>query len=365
MFFRLLLILFLSKELIIFQSLLVISSILVAAIIILEILTLNFFTWTFLKQFTITDDSSIPWVDLNYTNYPKNHRASACIGGTNNDEIFIFDGHCYDNYFIKKFDTNKQQWINITSTEYTSNILIFNTLSLSWSLSNASKNVPPPRHGYSAITLPNNNILYIGEQNGVNGTSKLYLPMNKNTTGPTPPIRESFSVVLSTSLNPTFDILNRYASKLYDVFNALDGRVILFGGVSNENFLGDLWILDVARFQWSKGNISNPISDLTLSRHTATLVGNYMFVVFGQHSTHNYSSRIFMLDISQNDSYRWVTEFTPLENVESVPVFALPTCVIYIIIILLVVLFSAIVIIKNRNYLMSLMRNNGRVSWAL
>ncbi|CAG8830660.1 33510_t:CDS:1, partial [Gigaspora margarita] len=93
--------------------------------------------------------------------------ASACIGGTNNDEIFIFDGHCYDNYFIKKLDTNKQQWVNITSTECvpenrtsiscakfsnnfiaifignitldTSNILIFNTLSLSWSLSIASK----------------------------------------------------------------------------------------------------------------------------------------------------------------------------------------------------------------------------------
>ncbi|KAF0550646.1 galactose oxidase [Gigaspora margarita] len=99
---------------------------------------------------------------------------------------------------------------------------------------------------------------------------------------------------------------------------------------------GVLWILDVVTYQWSIGNILNPIVDLALEGHTATLVDNYMLIAFGKtlmilycllisylfklvktfigltgfFPNGNVSSKIFMLNVSQKDTYRWVTEFT-------------------------------------------------------
>ncbi|CAG8736232.1 10688_t:CDS:2, partial [Ambispora leptoticha] len=98
---------------------------------------------------------------------------------------------------------------------------------------------------------------------------------------------------------------------------ASDGRIIIFGGDGNNGnngiIYGDLWILDIATYRWSIGNILNPIFDLTLYAHTATLVDNYMFVAF------------VMLNISQKDSYKWVTEFTPNINVKTTTTTTIPS----------------------------------------
>ncbi|CAG8587560.1 9239_t:CDS:2, partial [Cetraspora pellucida] len=285
--------------------------------------TNEFFYLDVSESFTITDNTLIPWVDLTYTKAPSKVQATACNGGKNNDIIFIFGGSVYNQSFFNQFDTSKQQWSDIISVgnvptdryliscanfnngmttifsgvNRINDLWIFNSLSLTWNLSNAT-NAPPSREGYSAITLPNNNILYIGGKNSYNPFK--YMPMNilplyntKSDTweilsisDPTPPARSYFSAVLTP-----------------------DGRIIIFGGDNGTTF-GDLWILDIVTFQWSIGNILNPIADLTLSDHTATLVNNYMFVAFGRFSNLSYSSRIFMLNVNQKDSYNWVTEFT-------------------------------------------------------
>ncbi|RIB23263.1 hypothetical protein C2G38_2139851 [Gigaspora rosea] len=167
-----------------------------------------------------------------------------------------------------------------------------------WSLSNAT-NAPLPMYGYCAITLPDGNILYIG---GIRYSfNSTYMPMNNlplyNTisdtwtnmsiSGPSPSPREHFSTVLTS-----------------------DGRIIIFGGSTIGITFGDLWILDITMFQWSIGKILNPIVNLTLYAHTATLVDNYMFVAFGDFGNRTLSSKIYMLDVSRKDSYKWVTEFT-------------------------------------------------------
>ncbi|CAG8493038.1 8333_t:CDS:2 [Gigaspora margarita] len=249
--------------------------------------TNELFYLDFSKSFKITNNASIPWVDLTYTNGPLKHSATACIGGNNNDTIFIFGGFPYDDYFVNQFNTSKQQWTNITTNgsvpiyrediscakfnngliaifsgyinlTYAQNDLwIFNSLTLSWSLSNAT-NAPSSRFGYSAITLPDDNILYIGGSNPTNNS--LYMPMNNlplyntksdtwtsmNISGPTPPARVYFSAILTP-----------------------DRRIIIFGG-RNETVLGDLWILDLATSQCL-------------------------------------SSRIFMLNVN---AFTWVDEFT-------------------------------------------------------
>ncbi|CAG8514012.1 2462_t:CDS:2, partial [Gigaspora margarita] len=297
--------------------------------------TNEFFYLDISKPFATTDNDSIPWVDLTYTNNTLKIETTACIGGKDNDMIFIFGDYPYfSQLFVNQFDINKQQWTNITTIgnvprdridiscakfnngliaifsgyilNNTNDLWIFNTLTLTWSLSNAT-NAPLSMRSYCAITLLDENILFIG---GINPNKNSYIQMNSlslyntksdtwtnmNTSGPIPPVRVYFSAVLT-----------------------LDGRIIIFGGSVIKDLdinvtLGDLWILDIAKYQWSKGNISNPIVDLELHGHTATLVDNYMFIAFGSFLNNSVSSNIFILDANQKTSYKWITEFPPIQN---------------------------------------------------
>ncbi|KAF0550647.1 galactose oxidase [Gigaspora margarita] len=169
--------------------------------------TNEFFYLDVSKPFATTDDVSIPWIDLTYTGGPFKEHITACTGGKNNDMIFIFGGFLINQSFVNQFDINKQQWTNITTIgnaptdnrydfscakfnnelvaifsgyimsnpNKVNDLWIFNTLTLTWSLSN-STNAPLPRQGYCAITLPDDNILYIG---GSDPTSDfLLMPMD-------------------------------------------------------------------------------------------------------------------------------------------------------------------------------------------
>ncbi|CAG8788417.1 38667_t:CDS:2, partial [Gigaspora margarita] len=264
-------------------------------------ITNEFFYLDVSKPFTTTDNDSMRWVGLTYTSSPLKQLATACIGGKNNDMIFIFGGISpnANQSLVNQFDTNKQQWINITSvgnvpsnrndfacasfdngliaifsgisssSNSTNDLWIFNTLTLTWSLSNAT-NAPLPMYAYCAVTLPDGNILYIGGSYFTNspatGPVSMLLLYNttsdtwtsKSTGGTFPPPRLQFSAVLSMSFS--------------NVRNVFDG------GFSLDVF-SDLWILNTqALFEWSMGIISNPIVDLALYGHTATLVDNYMFI---------------------------------------------------------------------------------------
>ncbi|CAG8779929.1 4857_t:CDS:2, partial [Gigaspora margarita] len=298
------------------------------------------------KPFSITDNVSIPWFDLTYTGGPQKIESTACIGGQNNDFIFVFGGSPSGQSFINvnQFDTSKNQWSNITFTgsaptdRYSiscaklnngliaifsgdndvltikNELWIFNTLILTWSIGNAT-NAPPTRRDYCAITLPNENILYIGGFSPDN-SSFVFMPMNRlslyNTksdtwtnmsiSDPTPSARSSFSAVLTPN-----------------------GRIIIFGGSDGTTVFGDLWILDTSVYQWSKGNILNPIAGLTLDNHVATLVDDYMFIAFGRYAVNNYSSKIYMLNVSQKDSYSWVTEFIPTTTVPNNTTTTIPS----------------------------------------
>ncbi|CAG8849995.1 28304_t:CDS:2, partial [Gigaspora margarita] len=125
---------------------------------------------------------------------------------------------------------------NSTFINITKELWIFDTLTLAGRLSNAT-NIP-----YLWLPLYN---------------TKSDMWTNMGTSGPTPPGRDSFSAVLT-----------------------FDGRIIIFGGNNETASLDDLWILDITMFQWSIGNILNPIVDFIPYEHTATLVDNYMFFAF-------------------------------------------------------------------------------------
>ncbi|KAF0557223.1 galactose oxidase [Gigaspora margarita] len=264
-----------------------------------EGVTNEFFYLDISKPFSTTDNVSIPWIDLTYTGGPFKGEATACSGGKNNDMIFILGGYYNSNYnnnsFVNQFDTSIQQWFNIESgapiykqdiscAKFSSGLIaifsglsypspindlwIFDTLTLSWSLINAA-NAPLQLHGYCAITLPDETILYIGGANSNDLSS--YSPMdilplyntkshmwtNMSISGQIPTIRAFFSAILTP-----------------------DRRIIIFGGCTkNDGILGDLWILDTVVFQWSIGKILNPIEGPILCGHTATLVKIYMIIL--------------------------------------------------------------------------------------
>ncbi|CAG8788542.1 4163_t:CDS:2 [Gigaspora margarita] len=193
------------------------------------------------------------------------------------------DNSCanFDNGLIAIFS-------GVFSGVITNDLWIFNTLTLTWSLSHAT-NAPLPMYAYCAVTLPDGNILYIGGYSHINSilvyTSMNNLPLYNTTSntwenmsilGPLPPFRADFPAVLSMVFNKSLNVLSIK-------------RIIIFGGRSFGTTFGDLWIVNTTKFWWSYGNISNPIVDLTLAGHTATLVDNYMFVSFGKSFNYPYA----------------------------------------------------------------------------
>ncbi|CAG8600699.1 11642_t:CDS:2, partial [Scutellospora calospora] len=288
------------------------------------------------KPFTVTDMSSMPWTDIS-TGSPQKNSVTACTGGANNNSIFVIGNKPSISYrpLVSYYDTTLLSWTNVTASSgpvdryfiscanfgkgmiaifsgtyitptgnSSSDLWIFNTLTLTWNSSKAT-NPPAGRSNYRALTLPDDNILYIG--GSYNNASLGYVPMNNlslyntnsdswtsiTTSGQTPPPRIYFSAVLTS-----------------------DGRIIMFGGQgpfttgSPQISYGDLWILNISNYQWSSGNISNPtMGPSNLFSHTADLVNNtYMFVSFGTDSSDfptptNTSSKIYILDISKNNTY--------------------------------------------------------------
>ncbi|RIB08473.1 hypothetical protein C2G38_2045134 [Gigaspora rosea] len=190
------------------------------------------------KQFNTT---ALPWNNLN--KFLPNDGVSACSGGNNND-IFLFSGLIVTEFtvFTVKYDINNQKWTdNITNgpspRSYIScakfnnqliaifagladgrnnpnDLWIFDSLALTWSLSNAP-NPPQPIWSYCAITLPDQTILYMGGTAYENVTTEILMPLNSiplydsasdmwktlETSGPTPPSRKAFSAVLSMSFD--------------------------------------------------------------------------------------------------------------------------------------------------------------------
>ncbi|CAB4383701.1 unnamed protein product [Rhizophagus irregularis] len=94
-----------------------------------------------------------------------------------------------------------------------------------------------------------------------------------------------------------------------------DGLIIIYGGMNNNSPVPDkISVLDtkVDPFIWSIPNIDPAPSSAPSSGHTATLVGNYMIIAFG-YTTYNIdpSDQIHMIDVSEENNYKWVKSFTP------------------------------------------------------
>ncbi|CAG8760198.1 9153_t:CDS:2, partial [Dentiscutata erythropus] len=256
------------------------------------------------SSFSTSD--SIPWTDLtSIAALPVATCWQVSAVGSLNNSIYMFGGLMTNssdqvNTLVYAFDTKIKQWSNPTisgaaplirtefqiaqdssrvymfgglsgpltgsqNTRWFRDISILDIKSLSWLIVAASGvDLPLPQADFTATILNNGTIVYIGGRQATtsSGSGISYRQMDKTASGTIPGVRSGHSAVL-----------------------AMDGRIIVYGGKENEESPSpanpDLAILDTA---------SN------VTQQTPTVAPGP-------------SSNVYLLDISNNSNYTWITSF--------------------------------------------------------
>ncbi|RGB29350.1 hypothetical protein C1646_795588 [Rhizophagus diaphanus] len=180
---------------------------------------------------------------------------------------------------------------------------IFDTISSTW-LKGSTKGSPPSLIGYTATLLSNRTIVFIGGK-------ELYLnklrDINQLALYDTEVDQWTSMIARGITLG------NRYS---HSAVLTPDERIIIFGGNTNDltiPVLNQLAVLNtkVNPYEWSVPTPALP-SSLIISLHSATLVGNYMFVNFGKTYMKDECQKplpyFYILDIR---NFTWVTQYEP------------------------------------------------------
>ncbi|PKC03510.1 hypothetical protein RhiirA5_363157 [Rhizophagus irregularis] len=175
-----------------------------------------------------------------------------------------------------------------------------------WDSASSDLNIPnylgPP------ILLPNGRIAYIGERNIhdllVNLRNIHMYDTNNGTWG-----NMSTSGIEPSPRNYHTTVLTQ------------NGLIIIYGGANNKGApVADLIsVLDikVSPFTWSILNDIDPVPrSAPYGGHTATIVGNYMIIAFGFYLNATsqlavLNDQIHMIDVSEDNNYKFVKSFTP------------------------------------------------------
>ncbi|CAG8637504.1 3109_t:CDS:2, partial [Scutellospora calospora] len=276
------------------------------------------------------DSKKLLWTDLTTNSaIPINSAfATSCVGGQNNNFIFLFEHHKKDNDELNNlitytFDIKSQEWdiptiinptqippviqginaaCNPNGTMYIfggynpklkksyNDMYILDSLNLSWKQYLASLSIIKPiiRSDYTATLLPNSIIISLFDTNI--GTWTVMTAENND-------------VIIQ-------------ARRFHTAVLISDGLIVIYGGASNNNSKvpsPSLAVLDTKpeTYKWySKQNIGKNIPP-PLAYHTATLVGDYMIITFGAKfsgekfdNENNLNTKVYILDTK---SFLWVS----------------------------------------------------------
>ncbi|CAB4426726.1 unnamed protein product [Rhizophagus irregularis] len=202
--------------------------------------------------------------------------------------------------------------VNDTFTGATTNSIAFNdmnifdTISLTWSKGSAEGS-PLPLIGYTATLLSNGIIVFIGGEER---------PYNYNVSLNQLALYDTKVDQWSSMRAQGITLENR---SYHSAVLTSDERIIVFGG---DNFLNQyqLAVLNtkVVPYEWSVPTPAPPLP-LTTYSHSATLVGNYMFINFGKvdyvDSNHEQLPYFYILDIR---NFTWVAQYEP-EQLSQLP----------------------------------------------
>ncbi|CAG8548589.1 3106_t:CDS:2 [Gigaspora rosea] len=229
------------------------------------------------------------------------------LGGKANDKFFFIDvatigtsaGVHIDTFdtTLNKWETNtsftgkpsqfeKRPWTVDGSTgkaysfqQISGPIDIFDTVNLVWSNSSL---IPQTYQTFASSSF---SALYAPSQVLLSNGQILYFPCEPPstlyTTGDNT-MTNILSYSISTDSWKLINTTGQVPSKRsdYSVVSTLDGRVILYGGTSNNlSASPSIVVLNTSNYTWSTPSEANPVGPLT--SHTASMVNNYMTVAFG------------------------------------------------------------------------------------
>ncbi|CAG8648574.1 11315_t:CDS:2, partial [Racocetra persica] len=170
------------------------------------------------------------------------------------------------------------------------NMIRLDTLSLTWTIFSTETMAPIGVESYSAILLNNSSILYIGGQSdSINGF--LYASLDKSTSGDIPSPRSDHGAVYT--------------------------QILILYGYPDSSIMA----LDILKFEWSRPTISSGDPNIILRRFTSILIGAYVFIAFGASGSGwgmNSTNKVFLLDVSQKDNYKWVASYDPAKPFQPV-----------------------------------------------
>nr|CAG8502770.1 12688_t:CDS:2 [Entrophospora candida] len=277
----------------------------------------NFF---YLDVSNTFDIKLLPWTDLSYKVSSARITGASCVNEIKNDSIFFIGGGGP----VQKFDLATQSWsnplisgnepLNITGINCVvskdaiyifggntlNNLYILNTSTLTWTVSTAT-NAPTARFRYSVTLLPNGDALYIGGMT----PDRTLLPI---ADIPTYNVNSDSWRTITTSGQVPATRAGHTATFIskYDQILIIDGFQV-----------AGIVALDATKFVWSVPAVSNSGSGILpgLFWHTSTLIGDYIFVAFGEYVDNQPSSNTYLLDISQKNNYMWTSSYTPTNAV--------------------------------------------------
>ncbi|UZO11888.1 uncharacterized protein OCT59_003441 [Rhizophagus irregularis] len=255
--------------------------------------TNDFFYLDVSKPFNL--DSTLPIVDLSNDArkiHPHSSSGVSTICGPNNDTIFLICGVSKDSFFYRFI--NNKEWVPVISFD-----------NVQWSSALEYFLLPDlniPNYLAPAILLPDGRIAYIGKRIDDLWFRNIYI----------------YDTINGTWINMSTSGIEPSSRALHTAVLTQDDLIIIYGGVDSQ-FLpvpDQISVLDtkVDSFTWSVPNIDPVPSSAPFRDHTATIVGNYMIIAFGEYrNTTNdiFSDQIHMIDVSEKNNYMWVKSFTP------------------------------------------------------
>ncbi|CAG8493315.1 18456_t:CDS:10 [Acaulospora morrowiae] len=281
----------------------------------------DFFYLDISKSFDITNPSSVPWVNLLFPNQPSRSYASSCVAGKG---VYVFGDSDNTLPAVVQFDLSDQSWKTPTVNElatynssslayqqcltsgdgtiymingYARNVITFDTVNLNWREDTFSKTPNVKRQ--NNVILSDGTILFLGGE--FNGDRYGYVLYKSIWTYSTKSKRWN---MVNTTNELTYFCTPTATTLLPD------GRVIIFGCFQSDIPSGIVVIDTRNNYEFFIPTVSNQGPPFTLMDFTATSTGKYILIAFGKDSnTNEYSSNIYLLDVSQRSNFVWTTYF--------------------------------------------------------
>ncbi|GMH32610.1 hypothetical protein BSKO_00444 [Bryopsis sp. KO-2023] len=217
---------------------------------------------------------------------------SGGYGKQRNSEIYCIDTACWESKKLPMMGVVPGHRDSHTCTTVGKNLLlvggsdgnckccevfVFDTEAMEWKVMQPGGRPPAPREGHSATVIGTKLVVF----GGVGETHE-----ETHTGGTTTKRRYYGDVNFLDMAEGTWESVliegEGPAPRDSHATAAVGNRLVLFGGDNQGNqFMDDVWVLDMATFKWTRMQITSPVSPGPRAGHVAVSVGSNNILVVG------------------------------------------------------------------------------------